>query len=88
MQFDQKRLEFIALLVGAAAAWPLAAHAQGTKPPRRIGFLLVGLSTESKAVQAFRQGLRDAGYFEGRDVVIEWRSANGIMIEYRHWSRT
>jgi hypothetical protein len=56
MQFDQKRREVIALLGGAAAAWPLAAHAQRTKPPRRIGFLLVGLSPESKAVQAFRQG--------------------------------
>jgi putative tryptophan/tyrosine transport system substrate-binding protein len=72
-----KRREFMTLVGGAAAAWPLAARAQGTNPPRRIGFLLVGLSPESNAVQAFRQGLRDAGYFEGRDVVIEWRSANG-----------
>ena len=44
---------------------------------RRIGVLLVLLSPEGKEAQAFRQGLRDVGYVEGRDVVIEWRSANG-----------
>ena len=51
--------------------------AQQPASPRRIGVLLVGFSPESKEAQAFRQGLRDAGYAEGRDVVIEWRSANG-----------
>src|SRR5882672_3392050 len=45
--------------------------------PRRIGVLLLVYSTESNWAQQFRQGLRDAGYVEGRDVVIEWRSANG-----------
>jgi hypothetical protein len=62
-----KRREFITLLgSGARAQQPVS--------PRRIGILLVGLSPESKAAQHFRRGLRDAGYFEGRDVVIEWRS--------------
>jgi putative ABC transport system substrate-binding protein len=51
--------------------------AQQPASPRRIGVLLVGRSPESKEAQAFRQGFRDAGYAEGRDVVIEWRSANG-----------
>jgi hypothetical protein len=78
MQFDRlKRREFITLLGGTAATWPLAASAQQTGSPRRLGVLLVGLSPESKEAKQFRLGLRDAGYFEGRDVVIEWRFANG-----------
>jgi putative ABC transport system substrate-binding protein len=71
-----KRREFIALF-GGAATWPLAAQAQQTASPRRVGVLLVGLLPESKQAKHFRLGLRDAGYLEGRDVVIEWRSANG-----------
>jgi putative tryptophan/tyrosine transport system substrate-binding protein len=71
------RREFITLLGSAAATWPLVARAQQVGSPRRIGVLLVGLSPESKEAKHFRLGLRDAGYFEGRDVVIEWRSAKG-----------
>ena len=52
-------------------------HAQQSASPRRIGVLLVAWSPEGKEAQAFRQGLRDAGYAEGRDVVIAWRSADG-----------
>jgi putative ABC transport system substrate-binding protein len=72
-----RRREFITLLGGTVAAWPLAAGAQQAAHPRRIGVLLVGLSPESKQAKHFRLGLRDAGYSEGRDVLIEWRSANG-----------
>ena len=73
-----KRREFMTLFAGTAATWPLAARAQQRViSPRRIGVLLVGLSPESKEAKQFRLGLRDAGYSEGRDVVIEWRSANG-----------
>jgi putative ABC transport system substrate-binding protein len=71
------RRRFIALL-GGAAAWPIAARAKAQQRPfRRVGVLLVGLSPESKAAQHFRRGLRDAGYFEGRNVIIDWRYAHG-----------
>jgi putative tryptophan/tyrosine transport system substrate-binding protein len=72
-----KRREFIALLGSSAIAWPRTARAQQAASPRRVGVLLVGLSPESKEAKHFRLGLRDAGYSEGRDVVIAWRSANG-----------
>lgn len=58
-------------------AFASAADAQQPAVPRRIGVVLVGWSPEQKEVQAFRRGLLDAGYVEGRDVVIEWRLANG-----------
>jgi putative tryptophan/tyrosine transport system substrate-binding protein len=69
------------LLVLAVCFGPFAlagaADAQQPAMPRRIGVLLGMFSPEGKEAQAFRQGLRDAGHAEGRDVVIEWRSANG-----------
>src|SRR6516165_2678368 len=72
-----QRRTFIALLSGAAFARPRATHAQQAAPPRHIGFLLVGESPDGKAAQQFREGLRQAGYTEGRDVVIDWRYAQG-----------
>jgi putative ABC transport system substrate-binding protein len=71
-----KRREFMTLL-GGATAWPLAARGQQATFPKRIGFLLVGLSPESREVQVFRRELRKAGYIEGRNLMMEWRSANG-----------
>ncbi len=76
----RRRFAFV-LLALTACLGPLAlasaADAQQPPSPRRIGVLLVNVSPESKEAQAFRQGLLDAGYAEGRNVVIEWRSANG-----------
>ena len=69
----------IAVLVASLGAFciPGASHAQQPALPRHIGVLLVGFSPASKEPQQFLQGLQDAGYVEGRDVVIEWRYANG-----------
>ena len=72
-----RRREFITTIGGAALAWPLEARAQQATSPKRVGFLLAGLSPESREVEAFRRELRKAGYIEGRNLVMEWRSANG-----------
>ena len=71
------RRRFLLTSLAGAIATPLTAGAQPLAPRWRIGVLLVLLSPTGKEAQAFRQGLQDAGYAEGRDVVIEWRSADG-----------
>jgi putative tryptophan/tyrosine transport system substrate-binding protein len=73
------RRQFIALLGAAAAAWPRAARAQQGAKVARIGYL-VAFSLESPEgrpmVDAFWQGLRERGYVEGQNIVIEYRSAD------------
>src|SRR5262249_38504476 len=72
-----KRSEFITLLSSAAASWPLAARAQQPAMPV-IGFL-APLSTNEDQLRGFRQGLKQAGFLEGENVSILYRSAENEM---------
>jgi putative ABC transport system substrate-binding protein len=68
-----KRRQFITLLGGATAAWPLAARAQ----QRTSGVPLIGIIDDAGQWDPFRQGLRELGHIEGQTVVFEYRSAEG-----------
>jgi len=73
-----QRREFITLLGGAAVAWPVAAHAQQPEQMQRIGYL--GSDSASRTavrVDALRTGLHDLGYVEGKNIIIEFRWAEG-----------
>ena len=74
MAIDIRRREFIVAL-GSAATWSLTARAQ------QAGVALVGLLTgaqlDDRLIDAIRQGLKDAGYIEGRNIAIKYRSADG-----------
>jgi putative tryptophan/tyrosine transport system substrate-binding protein len=72
-----KRREFITLMTGAVASWPLVAHSQQTTTPI-VGYLSSRSPRESEAVvEAFRQGLGEAGYVVGQNLRIEYRWAEG-----------
>src|SRR5260370_38643864 len=71
-----RRREFITLLGGAAAVWPIVAHAQQGR--KRIGFLgTSSLSLERHLLDAFVQSLRELGHIDGEKIVIEYRWAEG-----------
>jgi putative ABC transport system substrate-binding protein len=67
-----RRRKFITLLGGAAVAWPLSARAQ-----RPAKLVRVGIIDDAPIWDHFRQGLREAGYIEGQNLAIEYRSADG-----------
>jgi putative tryptophan/tyrosine transport system substrate-binding protein len=72
---EVRRRVLMALLAGAVAAWPLAARAQQSGKIPRVG-VLVSLSAPHPFTEAFRSGMRDLGYSEGGNVLIEWRYAD------------
>jgi putative tryptophan/tyrosine transport system substrate-binding protein len=75
------RRKFLATLGAAAAAWPLAAHAQQpASTVRRVGFLLPGVARTPAVrglLEAFRQGLKEYGWIEGQNIIVEYRFAEG-----------
>jgi putative tryptophan/tyrosine transport system substrate-binding protein len=78
--FDVRRRNFIALLGGAAVAWPLAARAQQTERMRRIGVLMPLAEDHALGqarVAAFVQGLQQSGWTDGRNIRIDYRWSNG-----------
>jgi putative ABC transport system substrate-binding protein len=77
------RRKFLATLGGAAAAWPLAARAQQSGKIYRIGFLANDLAIPAQpAGQAFLDGLRESGFIEGKNIIIERRFAEGRADRY------
>ena len=81
MVIHVRRREFIVTLGGTAVAWPLAVWAQQGEQMRRIGVLIAGLTEKDSEGQlrmaAFRQGLQNLGWIEGRNVHIEERWPGG-----------
>jgi putative tryptophan/tyrosine transport system substrate-binding protein len=85
-----RRREFIGLLGGAAAAWPLAARAKQAERMRRIGVLMGYPEGDVQAqanVTALLQGLQSLGWIEGRNVQIDYRWAGGDPDKARTFAR-
>src|ERR1700730_2212891 len=80
MQFDRtNRREFITLLGGAGAAWPLGARAQQPAKVPRVGILSPAASETAGTLSAFREKIRDLGYVEGETIALDFRLSKGIM---------
>ena len=73
-----KRREFISLVGGAAATWPLAAQAQQRSSVPRVGYIFSFTQSEGEHLwQACREGLRELGYVEGQNIILEPRWVDG-----------
>src|SRR6516165_3778022 len=80
---DPRRRQFITLLGGAATAWPLRARAQQSGKIYRIGFLAgdPGIPSQPSG-RAFLDGLREGGFIEGENIIIECRFSEGRLDRY------
>jgi ABC transporter substrate binding protein len=67
------------LILGSAAAWPLAARAQQPAKVPRVGILSPAASETAGTLTAFRKGIRDLGYIEGQTIALDFRLSKGIM---------
>ena len=74
-----RRREFIALVGGAAAAWPLDAHSQEAGSIKRVGYLTLATGPAARQSGAFERGLQELGYRLGQDVTIEYRWGAGRL---------
>ena len=84
-----KRREFITLLGGAAAVWPLAARAQQPERVRRVGVLMSGGERDPETqlrMGAFREGLQKLGWAEGRNLHIDYRWGGGSIERTRNYA--
>ena len=84
-----KRREFITLLGGTAAMWPLAAHAQRGERVRRIAVLMSNVEDDPEAqarTTAFRQGLQELGWSEGQNLHIDWLWSGGDVGRIRGYA--
>ena len=78
-----RRREFVALLGGVAAAWPVAALAQQSKKIPRLCFLTFDpVTAQTNRFEPFFQGLRDLGYVDGQTITIDYLSADGQAGRY------
>src|SRR5262245_62532027 len=84
-----RRREFITLLGGAAAGWPLAARAQQPARVRRIGVLMSTVESDPRGLEnitVFAQGLAELGWTVGRNVRIEYRWGGGDLDRFRRYA--
>jgi putative ABC transport system substrate-binding protein len=84
-----KRREFITLIGGAAAMWPLAADGQKAERMRRLGVLMAASEDDplmQARITAFRQALAELGWTEGRNLKIEWRWTGGDITRVREYA--
>jgi ABC-type uncharacterized transport system substrate-binding protein len=85
-----RRREFITLLGGVLVTWPSCARAEQASKIHRIGFMVTGSlqSPEQQAIiEAFQRGLRERGYAEGRNIVIEYAAADGKVERFTELAR-